>query len=448
MNKKSDPEIYFADAGEFFDFAASSVKIGYVPEKGVYALFSAEEAKSIETRIENGVAPDSIPFLKVARKLPSRSPFPHPKTPEDLWEVDILLNNICNFRCRYCYSAAGRSNKEIAPEAVDACIKYLFGAEKDDKLPLRLHFSGGGEPLVSFSQIRRTVAKIEEFSKNSRRKYSLGIVSNGSLLTEEIIEYLKEKKIDLTISFEVLKELQNRERGSYDLVRENIMTLHRLKCPFGIRTPLTEDALPFLPAIVEELTRTFPFVRSLVVEPVHSPEMYGTPDRLRRYLDRFFEVYTGTLPLAKAQGVALISNSFSLLKFFRRSKCMCKMVLTPEGTISYCARVASEKDKFYPDFVYGKIREGELKPNGEKFDTINLHDIEHLAACRHCFARWNCGGDCSLFHRAYPEACHEVSCAFIKRCLIWEMLKNLESSFLRKRPDGNFKEHIRALVRK
>lgn len=443
------PEIYIIPVGEYFGCRSRQVHLAYAPLHAAYGLMNADEAQQLQAALSNGSKLHEQEFTAALQGCPELSLLPAPQSPDDIWELDLLLNNICNFHCSYCYSAAGRSNKRMPETAWRRAIDFIFAEERKDKLPVRIHFSGGGEPLISFPEIHKAVAYIEKKHALSGRGYSIGIVSNGSLLTDEIIEFIRDRKIELVISFEVLPELQNRERGAYDKVKTNLARLQELKCPFGIRSPLTEDALPLLPVMLDTLKSEYPYIRNLTVEPVHSPEWYGTPEKLRRYFDLFYETYTKAYEQAEKLGITLGSNTFSLLKYRRKAKCMCKMVVTAEGTVSYCARVAASTEPLYKQFVYGTC----LSPDSDtvvfdtaKFAEINRHNISEQAACRRCYARWNCGGDCSLFHRTYPAECYGVSCSFTRKCLIWEILRNIRKAFEKQHPGKDFEQYVRDSV--
>lgn len=59
-----------------------------------------------------------------------------------------------------------------------------------------------------------------------------GITTNATLLTEEVIDFLLEHKFNITISIDVPKKVQDKNRefkggqGSYDIVIKNVSLLH------------------------------------------------------------------------------------------------------------------------------------------------------------------------------------------------------------------------------
>ena len=82
----------------------------------------------------------------------------------------------------------------------------------------------GGEPLLKFNLIK----KIVEYIKTFNNKVSFTIITNGSLLKEDILNYLIENMFHITISFDGEKEIQGLNRlskdkkNSFDIVYNNI----------------------------------------------------------------------------------------------------------------------------------------------------------------------------------------------------------------------------------
>ena len=81
----------------------------------------------------------------------------------------------------------------------------------------------GGEPLLKFNLIKNV-----EYIKHSTTKISFTIITNGSLLKEDILNYLIENMFHITISFDGEKEIQGLNRlskdkkNSFDIVYNNI----------------------------------------------------------------------------------------------------------------------------------------------------------------------------------------------------------------------------------
>ena len=50
--------------------------------------------------------------------------------------------------------------------------------------------------------------------------------------------------------------------------------------------------------------------------------------------------------------------------------------------------------------------------------------------CTSCFARWNCGGGCRLFHHSFSPEYEEVRCNFVRKALKTQLFKVLEANMM------------------
>ncbi len=135
----------------------------------------------------------------------------------------------CNLRCEYCtYSgryytrthSPERMSEDLAFEAIDFLVKH----SKERKSVVVGFY--GGEPLLEFDLIRKVVEYTENFY--AEKIFQFTITTNGVLLSEDVVAYLKSKNFNLMISLDGPKELHNKyrrfsdEKGSFDLIYENL----------------------------------------------------------------------------------------------------------------------------------------------------------------------------------------------------------------------------------
>jgi len=76
----------------------------------------------------------------------------------------------------------------------------------------------GGEPLLAFNVLRRTVEHVERLSGKNDRKVRYSLTTNGSLINEEILGFLDEHEFSLMLSFDGLAQDLSRRAGSFDLL--------------------------------------------------------------------------------------------------------------------------------------------------------------------------------------------------------------------------------------
>ena len=437
--------IFAIPIGEAFEKASDDVFIVYAPLNGNMTLATRKMVEDLELTA-NGENP-SEEQSKLLHKFTSVGNFPIyrlPKSSHEMFQIDILSNYTCNFKCIYCYSAAGRSSQQAKFEDIKTVIDYLFKSGKKQINPYIINFSGGGEPLLSFPLIQQTISYIHEVTANTNYRYSLGVVTNGSLLTEDIALYIKENVVDVAVSFEILEDLQNKERGSYDKVSKNIDMLNRLEVPFGIRTTFTPESVTRMSEMVEELHIRYPYLRKVVYDTVLAPALFPTPQDLETYYDNFINGFYAAKALGEKYDILVQSIAVEMLQMVRDRTCQGKIVLTPSGSISSCARVSSPKEALYNEHIYGEVKDGQLLLDEKRFTSImdecNIYSQE---ICHNCFAKWNCGGGCRLFNQSFSEPFQQVRCNFVRKAVKKQALIILSERYSSATGGRNFIEDIK-----
>lgn len=441
----TDNNIFAIPIGEAFEKASDDVFIVYAPLNGNMTLATRKMVEDLELTA-NGENP-SEEQSKLLHKFTSVGNFPIyrlPKSSHEMFQIDILSNYTCNFKCIYCYSAAGRSSQQAKFEDIKTVIDYLFKSGKKQINPYIINFSGGGEPLLSFPLIQQTISYIHEVTANTSYRYSLGVVTNGSLLTEDIALYIKENVVDVAVSFEILEDLQNKERGSYDKVSKNIDMLNRLEVPFGIRTTFTPESVTRMSEMVEELHIRYPYLRKVVYDTVLAPALFPTPQDLETYYDNFINGFYAAKALGEKYDILVQSIAVEMLQMVRDRTCQGKIVLTPSGSISSCARVSSPKEALYNEHIYGEVKDGQLLLDEKRFTSImdecNIYSQE---ICHNCFAKWNCGGGCRLFNQSFSEPFQQVRCNFVRKAVKKQALIILSERYSSDTGGRNFIEDIK-----
>ena len=441
----TDNNIFAIPIGEAFEKASDDVFIVYAPLNGNMTLATRKMVEDLELTA-NGENP-SEEQSKLLHKFTSVGNFPIyrlPKSSHEMFQIDILSNYTCNFKCIYCYSAAGRSSQQAKFEDIKTVIDYLFKSGKKQINPYIINFSGGGEPLLSFPLIQQTISYIHEVTANTNYRYSLGVVTNGSLLTEDIALYIKENVVDVAVSFEILEDLQNKERGSYDKVSKNIDMLNRLEVPFGIRTTFTPESVTRMSEMVEELHIRYPYLRKVVYDTVLAPALFPTPQDLETYYDNFINGFYAAKALGEKYDILVQSIAVEMLQMVRDRTCQGKIVLTPSRSISSCARVSSPKEALYNEHIYGEVKDGQLLLDEKRFTSImdecNIYSQE---ICHNCFAKWNCGGGCRLFNQSFSEPFQQVRCNFVRKAVKKQALIILSERYSSDTGGRNFIEDIK-----
>lgn len=134
----------------------------------------------------------------------------------------LLLNQppICNYSCRRCFMQ-GQENKTIYNSLTNIEYSKIINDAYNNGVKC-VEVSGEGEPTMSES-IKYIIE--QAYDKNM----ILTLITNGSFLTKEFIEFCFNKNVTLVVSlFSLEKELYEKDNGcidSYDKVISNIELL-------------------------------------------------------------------------------------------------------------------------------------------------------------------------------------------------------------------------------
>ena len=153
---------------------------------------------------------------------------------EDIKLLVLRLTERCNLNCAYCYAARDESfdmDEDTALRAVALCCPP--GGS------LRIQFTGG-EPLLKL-ELMETVAA---FGKDTGRRLTLSVQTNGTLLTPDTCRRLKAIRCGVGVSLDGVEEA-NRLRvfpdgtPCYDVVVQGIRNLGQTGMRCGLTAVVT-----------------------------------------------------------------------------------------------------------------------------------------------------------------------------------------------------------------
>lgn len=307
----------------------------------------------------------------------------------------ILPNNVCNFRCTYCYSAEGRSGKTIDFEKLKSAIRYFLDSNRAPGERLTISVLGGGEPLLSWHVVMPALELAYELAAKRGQKLPVSIVTNGSILTDDIVDYLKVREISLSVSFDILPEIQNMQRGHYDVVVKNVNHFTEAGIDLAFNTVITRENVGRMDEMLHAIVANTPKVRKVSFKSLISNSYFKNADDRRKYYREFVDNFFKALDLAGQLGIWLTSPYFNNALCLSDRFCPGKFVVTSDGDISICHCVGSRKDRLYEDFIFGQISSnGEVAIDDDRLNKMLSHDHSRNERCKDCIAHWHCAGGC------------------------------------------------------
>ncbi len=341
-----------------------------------------------------------------------------PKVPEKAFPLQrIVLNttNQCNLSCGYCYEYSADKisktdgkpkymSRETAEQSVDLLMK-----ESADRPSVHVTFFGG-ETLLNFPLLKSTVEYARRRCAEEGKKVDFSLTTNGTLLTEEIVDFLAEQRIGVTVSIDGDRELNDRMRvfhdgrGSYDVIVPKIkMLLARHKTnSIGARVTLSSGVL-HVRRIFEHLTKEIGFKAAGFSPATANPErLYNIgPQKMSSILGGFEELaweYRDHAIQGKAHGFTNANDTLKELHsgISKAYACGAGLGLLGVGTagdLSLCHRFVDS-----PVGKMGNVK-GDGVDHGARHEFLETHNLSSRHDCKTCWARPVCGGGC--YHEAF-----------------------------------------------
>lgn len=347
---------------------------------------------------------------------------------DEFLRMYILPNYICNFSCSYCFSAKGRSNKSLKKEHLKAALDFFIDSKRVKTDRLAISYLGGGEPTISWDVVEYGLEYGDMLARRHGIELMTTIVTNGSRITERMVEAFNRYNVRVRVSFEILEAIQNKQRGQYKHVVEGIDKLSQGQNPPMVRSMITPDNVELMPEMIEELHRRFPHVSMALFDPITSNATFHDVEITRAFYDRYYDSFLQARKKADKYGINLMCAPLRNLDMVVERYCTGEFCLTPEGTITICHQISSPNEVNYKDCIYAHVdSSNRIVIDNDKFhQLISKNTVYTNPKCEECFIKWNCGGGCMMQNSQYSSEILDVICDFTRRfskTLLLERLK-------------------------
>lgn len=433
----------FSQGGKYFVIDINSGSLHEIDEL-VYDILNDEEFKPLETILEElkgkyeeeviVEAYDELKYLVEEGYLYT----------EDLYEqiaIDsqegesyvkaVCLNIIhdCNLQCKYCFADEGeyhggkqRMSVDVAKKAIDYIIKKS-GPRKNIEIDLF-----GGEPIMAMNEIKEIVAYAREIEKEHNKNIRFTMTTNATLLNDEIMDYLNENMVNIILSIDGRKCVNDAVRtrkngtGSYDAILPNIKKMVERRDAdktHYVRGTFTRNNVDFFEDIKHLAEEGF---KEISVEPVVLPDSHDLSLRkedLPIILEQYDKLYEYMLDKFRNEEEL---NFYHFNVDLKGGPCVYKRIsgcgagheyvaITPEGDVYPCHQFVGNEE-----FKLGTVYTDDLKQ--EIVDKFKKAHIYNKDMCRGCWARFYCSGGCQANNFNFNGDMHipyEIGCEMQKK---------------------------------
>lgn len=323
----------------------------------------------------------------------------------------IVLGTKCNYKCAYCSQAFDAPEEQVTSIAdVDTFMsrldEWLTGEPKRIEL-------WGGEPLVYIKFLRKMLPRLRAKFPNSQ----ITTITNGSLLTDEIVDFLVKYKVLFSIS--------------HDAYGQSIRGEDILDDPEKVKII---DRAERLVNKINSPTRSFTFNTTLnkkVIDPIRAREFFvkkfgrdivvSTDPVLavgRAEIDKD-TIPSGEQLSELAQNVAtaaMLHPDMSAYSLFRYERNFINALRNQIPLDAVGQKCDVDRDSSLVVDILGNVytcqnfvKKGDVKGSVYDFDNISIRNVQHFSnrkCCRSCpFAHLCMGGCPAIQGNAFAATC-------------------------------------------
>ena len=155
-----------------------------------------------------------------------------------MYTLSLEIINKCNLNCTYCYLGEKKNtymSLETAQKVIDIAVHE---ANKQHDRTLMVYFIGG-EPLMAFNLIKDAVDYTKKKCQETNLICKFSTTINGTLVTDEIIDFFVENTFEVKVSLDGPEYVQNLNRrdyagnGSFEKIMKNLPLLRKYEQETG-----------------------------------------------------------------------------------------------------------------------------------------------------------------------------------------------------------------------
>lgn len=321
----------------------------------------------------------------------------------------IEITRQCNFSCSYCSSHDRKqSTSQLGYDDLVSAAEKIYAAGFRDVF---FQFYGG-EPLLEWKLIERFVTEFRGLDWT----FGAGLVTNGSHLTDDIVDRVSDLNIGLGISFDAPSEAHSKQRPflsgkeSCHIVKESISrAAHKIKALSILVTVVEPDYIE--PALTElcELD-----IKYFALNPVRGNPQYITKEWCDRYAERHISLIERLLQINKSEPRIVNTNikRAILSSLSDRYSYMCNSWPCGAGSKQFFIGADSN---IYP---CSELLDTRWKlVNFEGQSELNSRRRDKISDCEVCDVSDICGGGCPAASFAVFNTINKPDylCAYYKK---------------------------------
>lgn len=352
------------------------------------------------------------------------------QNPSGSFTAQIVLTTKCNLGCKYCYmkNLDQKMSRIHIEKIINRIPKILdqYGCQV-------YHVSYfGGEPLVAWDLITEYDNK---FKHDSRCQHRV-IISNGLLLTEDKVKFIKDQNIGFSWSFDgIWNDINRVDTSNKGTLKEYLdkLDLIRQVSPYNCKTMVS-------PNVVYSMVENYRFLSDQIDIPNVDFSLVRDDIWKEKDIDCFSAVlhdlaaeYEKDILEGKRKSIGLFTLAWLDMIFgnkmgkrpFSCFSGFSGLGFMPDGYAYGCARFGSVKE--LP--IYNYMEDFWNQENFELLSDPKLANPIEYESCKDCAIRLYCNGGCNYNHlknnyQPLESICKLYKIIYRESLILFEKLKN------------------------
>ena len=324
--------------------------------------------------------------------------------------VKALCLNVahaCNLACRYCFAGAGEyhgSRELMSAEVGRAALDFLV-ANSGSRRNLEVDFFGG-EPLLNWEVIKEIVGYGRQLEEKHDKHFRFTLTTNGTLLTDEILEFVNKEMDNIVLSIDGRKEVNDRMRpwsdgrteSAYDTIVPKYLEVAKSRGGerYFVRGTFTHENLDFAEDVkhLADLGFTQISMEPVVAKPsdpwaIKEEDLPALMEEYDKLAALYLEYRKAGRPFHFFHFNIDLEGGPCVIKRLSGCGSGCEYLgVTPAGELYPCHQFVGNTP-----FIMGNVFDGITRDDiREQFAASNVYTREE---CTKCFARYYCSGGCA-----------------------------------------------------
>ncbi|NEW61318.1 radical SAM protein [Sulfurovum sp. bin170] len=294
----------------------------------------------------------------------------------------IHLTDSCNLRCSYCFLP--HEPKSLSIGMGKKIIDSLVRTAKDNGIKkLKLKYAGG-EPLQNFN----TLKALHQYAIDSDIEIIASLLTNGTMLNQEVLEWIKNSGVQLVISLDSISGSQrvykNGEESS-TLVMKNIESAIANGVKPSITITIQSETVDGLPELLEwilekELQFSINFYKGK--EPIDTQKIIDG-------MLKAFKIIEKNPPKQSLLNSLLDMTNLAEPHLRSCSVGQNYIIFDTDGNISQCPMTMNQPvSDVNSDSILADIQNSS--------NSLKNPSVDEIDECKECQWRYWCGGGCAV----------------------------------------------------